>query len=721
MKAAFSPLASSDGLPVSLGANPLVSAWLRIDPSDGQHVHVLSGKVELGQNILTALAQIAAHELGVDVQRIIMVPARTGTSPDESITSGSLSIQHSGMALRVVCRHARRIFTAAAAARAGRPAADIVARDGRFYAGGDCCGSYWDLAGGVDLDVPAQAGDPPPGQPPAAQNVVAFGMREKANGRYRYIHDLELPGMVHGCMLRPPSLRARLLSLDPQAAHAIAGVLAVVRDGSLVGVLAQREHTAQKALAALAQTARWHETACLPDPSSLAAWMREQPCDTTVYQQAATLPAAHGPVARTLQADFFKPFIKHGSIGPSCACAQTDAEGRLHVWSHTQGVYNLRADLALAFGMRDEDIVVAHVPGAGCYGHNGADDVAFDAAWLSRHAQGRPVRVQWSRADELCWSPQGPPMSIRIEADVDAQGNILDWRQDVWGPGHSLRPGRAATPTLLGSWHRERPSPMIAAINAPLAAGGGMERNLAPSYDIPCSALSAHRLLDMPVRTSSLRCLGAFGNVFAIESMLDDMALELGRDPVDFRLGLLGDPRARDVLAMACEQSGWRHRHAPNRAHENTGWGVGYARYKNKGAYCAVVAQVHVGEKVRVEKLVVCVDVGEVINPDGVAQQIEGGAIQACSWALMESARFDDTRLLDADWEAYPILRFSDVPDVQVHIMDRPDKPPLGAGEPSLGPTAAAIGNAVRDALGVRVRALPLSFEQIAQAIEAGA
>lgn len=720
MKVPFAPFSSDSGLPVSVCSNPIISTWLKIDEAR-RCINIYSGKVELGQNILTAIAQIAAHELSVPIDAIKMMAASTATSPDESVTSGSLSIQHSGMSVRVVCRQVRHMFIQAAASRSGVSENAITVQDGEFHAGGTYCGSYWELAGSVDLDVDLGTLTIPPAieTPFVAASQTSLGLAEKTSGRYGYIHDMKVADVVHGRMLRPPSLNAKLLRLDASVLDEMDGIVAVAQDGSLVGVLAEEEYIAERAVARLAGSATWQEAPCLPEQQQLASWLRAQKCDTTVYSQ--DIPGATtAAIAKTYAADYFKPFIKHASIAPSCSYALTDEEGGMQVWSHSQGIYNLRADLAIVFGLDEKDIIVRHMPGAGCYGHNGADDVAFDAAWLSQYAKGRTVRVQWTRADELRWSPQGPAMSISIHADVDARGRILDWRHDVWSPGHSLRPGRAATSTLLGAWYQEKASPRLSAINAPLAAGGGAERNIIPSYDIPCSSLASHRVLQMPIRTSSLRCLGAFGNVFAIESMLDDIALDHNADPIDYRLGLLSDRRAIELLQAVRDMSSWDTVRNADRSRDEgmTGWGVGFARYKNKGAYCAVVASVVVAEKIAVEKLFIAVDVGEVINPDGVVQQVEGGAIQATSWATIESARFNDNSLTDDNWEAYPIIRFSEVPEVDVRVLSRPDQPPLGAGEASLAPTAAAIGNAVKNALGVRVNALPMTFEQVSRAIE---
>ncbi|WP_158215428.1 xanthine dehydrogenase family protein molybdopterin-binding subunit [Candidimonas nitroreducens] len=726
-------------LPVSLRANPYLDAWLGF-AADGR-VDVYTGKVELGQGIVTALAQIAADELQVDLAAIRMHAATTGRGPNESMTSGSLSVQHSGLALRAACAYARVLCLRAVARECGRDPASVSLRDGRFICAGRDCGGYGQLARRIDLHVPVELVGPEWMSTRRAYVGVSskpIGLQQKVEGAYPYIHDMVLDGMVHGRVLRPPAPGAVLGPLDLAAWRAQPGVLAVVRDGSLLGVVAEQEYLAERVLGRIAAAADWSRQPALPPQARLDSWLREQPCRTVrwsrrpgaaaVEQGAGHAPAASargaaasgprpapGPGTRLYAGDFFKPYIKHASIGPSCAWALTRDDGSMQVWSHTQGIHNLKADLCLALGVDTGRLEVTHVPGSGCYGHNGADDAAYDAAWLSRHVPGRPLKLQWSRADELNWSPMGPAMAMRIEAEVDENARVLDWRHTVWGPGHSLRPGRADTPTLLGSWYTARPSPARPAVNAPAAAGGGADRNIVPLYDFPCSALVCHRVDGLPLRASAQRALGAFGNVYAIEAMVDDIALAHGLDPLQFRLDNLSDPRAAAVLRKACEMARWHER---GQAAPDTGLGLGFARYKTQGAYCAVVARVEVTHELRVRHLYIAVDVGEVINPEGVVQQIEGGAIQATSWALYEEAHFDAYGLVDGDWESYPILRFSQVPEVSVEILPGNGHPPVGAGEPSLGPAAAAIGNALRAALGVRVRSLPLTPDAIARAIQ---
>jgi len=694
-------------LPGSLQTNRRLSQWLRFLP-DGT-IEVRSGKVEIGQGILTALAQIAAEELDVRVERIRMLGASTAESPNEAVTSGSLSVQQSGSALRQACAEARAIYLEAAAARLNVSAASLAIADGEIFSADGARSSYAELADDALLEREATASALPKAVSQhslVGSSLPRLDLPRKIYGQACFVHDLELPGILHARVLRPPSPAATLMSLDDAHAHALPGVVAVVRDGSFIGVLAEREETALQALALLRENAVWQEIESLPDAAALGDWLKAQPVETQVIAERGT-DAAVG-AARTRRARYTRPYLAHASIGPSCALAQWDQD-RLRVWTHSQGIFNLRADLALALALPPANIVVMHVEGAGCYGHNGADDAVFDAALLARAAAGRPVRLQWTRADELSWAPSGPAMAVEIEADLDAAGAILAWRHDTWSNGHSNRPGRAKLPALLAAAHLEQAFERLIASNPPPASGGGADRNAIPGYELPAWRIRSHRLLTMPIRTSAMRSLGAFANVFAIESFLDELAAERGEDPLAQRLRLLSEPRARAVLEAAAQRANW----AGWVRREGRGHGIGFARYKGKGAWCAVVAEIEAGREIRVERLVIAVDVGLAINPDGVANQIEGGAIQSASWTLKEQLRFDRTRITSSNWDDYPILRFSEVPAVEVEVLARPQHPAVGAGEAAQGPTAAAIANAVFDALGVRVRDLPITPERI--------
>jgi nicotinate dehydrogenase subunit B len=696
-------------LPGNLQGNRRLSQWLRI-ASTGT-VTVTPGKVEIGQGILTALAQIAAEELDVNLGRILLVPATTPTSPNEGVTSGSLSIQDSGTALRHACAEARAIYLAEAADELGVDVHSLQIEDGAISAPNGRRTSYWALADDALLDREATGSVAP--KPPSAYRIVGqpiprVDLPDKIFGLPSFIQDLVLPGMLHGQVVRPASRAARLVSADDVTATAMPGVVHVVRDGSFLGVLAEREELAAKAEQALAASAKWDERDTLPDAGDLQGWLRAAPRDTRVVDDRVV----EANPARTLSATYTRPFSAHASIGPSCALAQWKGRESVTVWTHSQGVYNLRADLALTLGLAPDAVTVRHVEGAGCYGHNPADDVALDAALLAREAGGRPVRVLWSREDELGWEPHGPAMIIDVSAEVDASGNVVQWTLENYSNGHTTRPGRAATPALLAAGHLAKPFEMPIAINPPLPAGGS-ERNAVPLYEFPGRRVVCHRVLDMPLRVSALRSLGALANVFAIESFMDELAYAAGADPVEYRLRYLVDPRGRSVVEAVAQRANW---YAWNQA-DGRGHGMGFAKYKNLGAYCAVVAEVDAEREIRVRRLVIAVDVGLVVNPDGVGNQVEGGAIQAVSQTLKEAVRFGRRRVTSDTWEAYPILRFSDAPEVVVEIVNRPNERSVGAGEAAAGPTAAAIGNAVFDALGVRIRDLPITPQRIVAAI----
>ena len=610
-------------------------------------VSVMVGKVELGQGIVTALAQIAAEELGVPLEKIRMLPASTAYSPDEGVTSGSLSIQEGGKALRLACAEAR------------------------------------------------EERKPESGARVVGTSVPRLDLPGKFAGRPSYIQDMVLSGMLHGRVVRPPHGFLRLKSfLEPPG-------VSVVRDGSFLGVLADKEEQAIAAAAKLRAKCEWEPSA--PVPADIHAWLKAHAAELYVSKELAD-SAARARGIKRVQAAYTKPYIAHASIGPSCALARWQGK-RLEIWTHSQGIFNLRRDLALVLRMPAEDIVVTHAEGAGCYGHNGADDVALDAALLARAAGGRPVRVQWMREDEFAWEPYGAAMAFEMEAQLGADGRIASWRHSFWSNGHTHRPGRADKPTLTAAAHLDQPFELSPAVNPPLPSGGA-DRNAIPGYDFPDLLVVNHYVKEMPLRSSSLRSLGAYGNVFAIESFMDECAAAASIDPILYRLSHLKDPRGRAVLETLLPE--WRRSW---KRPEGRGHGIGYAKYKNLGAYCAVLAEVEATHELRVTRLVAAVDVGIAVNPDGVVNQIEGGCIQAASWTLKEAWKPGV-----AGWEDYPILKFSEVPPVSVLLLES-DQPSVGAGECTMGPTAAAIANALHDALGVRVRDLPLTPERIAQAI----
>jgi nicotinate dehydrogenase subunit B len=697
----------------SLQANPRLGQWLTLG-SDGS-VTVRSGKVEIGQGIRTALAQIVAQTLGVDLGRIRMVSADTAMSPNEGVTAGSLSITDSGGALRQVCTQVRQIYLDAAARQLGlgpEQRAQLQVRDGQIgLPDAPALTSYWLLADPALLERPAGELLSADFSGSAAQAQQRLDLPAKVLGLPSFVHDMELPGMLHGAVVQAPSPSARLLDVDLQAAQALSGVVAVLRSGSFLGLVAQTEYQALQARSRLAALALWQEEPSLPEMQALADYLRQGPVDTSTVSLKAGEGAA---LAHSLAASYQRPFLAHASIAPSCAVA-TYTPGQptqLEVWSHTQGVFNLRADLATMLGLAPEAVRVRHADGAGCYGHNGADDVAGDAALLARAVPGRPVRLQWSREDELSCAPVGAAMVADLQADLDDQGRISRWQHQVWSTGHSMRPGRSPIPVLRAASMIEPPFERQVAINMPLAVGGGAERNAVPLYDFASHEVLSHRALRMPIRTSSLRSLGAHLNVFAAESFMDELAELAGTDPLTFRLRHLSNERARAVLERAAALAGW----SPDGAGEGRGWGLGLTRYKNTGAWCAAVARVDLRERFAIEQMQLVVDAGRLVNPDGARNQVEGGAIQTLSWVTREQLVFDRTRITSNSWDSYPILKFSEVPPVAVEFIDRPEQPSLGVGEASHGPVAAALANAVYAAVGVRMRSMPINAETVARA-----
>jgi nicotinate dehydrogenase subunit B len=706
----------TEPLPKDLAANPVLSRWVRVRP--GGVVEVRVGKVELGQGILTALAQLAADELDVPLDRIRMRPADTAAGPDEGLTAGSLSIQDSGPAVRAAAAGVRARFVAAAAGRWSTDPEKVEVAGGVIRGPGGEETSYGELADAVDLDVPADPSvtvKPLAAQRIAGTDAARLDLPDKVVGRPRYVHDIRLPGQWSARVVRPPSVGAVLRDAPAEAGEGCA----VVRDGSFLAVAGPDEAAVLRATERVRAAAVWDEHDSLPDEDDLDTFLRAGPHETieVVDDGVNDDVGTAGPVpGQRLRATYRRPFVAHASMAPSCAVAvwePADGAAAVRVWSHSQGVFPLGRAIERALGLAAGAVHVTHAEGAGCYGHNAADDVAFDAVLVARAFPGRPVQVLWSRQDELAWAPFSSAMVADVEATLDAAGRLASWRYDVYSQGHSARPGYAGVPGLLAATTLAEPAVYPAPVDPPLANGAGSTRNALPAYDLPNRRVTGHRLTGTPIRTSAMRSLGAYLNVFAIESFLDEAALLAGADPLEFRLAHLSDGRGRRVLRLAAEAAGWG-RELPG----GSGLGMGYARYKGRGAWCAVVAEVEAETDVRVRRLWCAVDVGHVVNPDGVRNQIEGGAVQSASWTLLERVRFDRRRVTSVDWETYPILRFGAVPAVEVVVAPGDGNPSVGAGEAAQGPTAAAIGNALAVAVGVRVRELPLTAESVVAAIE---
>jgi len=699
--------------PGSLATSPYLDAWIRID-ADG--ITAFTGKAELGQGFKTAFQQIAAEELDVPFEAIKVVTADTGRTANEGYTAGSHSMQDSGTAILNAAAQVRALLIAEAARRLDLPAENlrtesglVVAPDGRRF-------GYGDLVAGdmlhVQAEVKSNLKDPATykvmGQPVPRVDIPA-----KVTGGAAYVQDMRLPGMVHARLVRPPSYGAELTECDTSSIEKLPGVVKVVRNGNFLAVVAKKEFQAIKAMRALSAVAKWNEKAGLPNQNDLLHVITGLPSKDSVIFEVSN-PAVSGQ--RTLEATYTRPYQSHGSIGPSCAVAQLNNDV-MTVWTHTQGVYPDRQGVAEMLRVPPAKVRLIHVEGSGCYGHNGADDAAADAALIARELPGIPVRVQWMREQEHGWEPYGPAMVTKLKASLDDSGAIASWNFEVWSNTHSMRPGGGGC--MLAAQHMANPLPIPEPKPLPLPEGGG-DRNAIPIYKFPNAHVVHHFIPSMPVRISAMRALGAYHNVFSIESFMSELAELAGADPVEFRLKHLDDPRARDVVEKAAKEFGWQK---GQKAPQDHGYGFAFARYKNLAAYCAIASEVEINRETgrpRLVRAVAAVDSGQVVNPDGIANQVEGAILQSMSWTLYEAVTFDDVRITSIDWQTYPILRFDAVPEkVDVHIINRPGQPFLGSGETGQGPAAASVANAVANAAGKRLRDLPLTRLKIKDAIDA--
>jgi CO/xanthine dehydrogenase Mo-binding subunit len=691
--------------PGSLRTTPLVDSWIRV-AADGK-VTVLTGKVEFGQGIMTALLQIAAEELDLAPASIDLVTADTARTPDEGVTSGSHSMQDSGEAIRRAAATTRVLLAEAAGRQWNVPPEKVTTSgDGRMKAPDGRVLGYGPLASGLSLKTDARADVPfRQGKRRAlGTRMPRVDLPPKFEGGAAFVQDMRLPGMLHARVVRGPSDGTVLKPADLEAVARTPGVVKVVQNGRFLAVVAERQWTAIKAMRTL-QGAGW-ERAGAPFPADPHAAVRQGASeDEVIFDKTAPVPAVV-----TVKARYTKGWTQHGAIGPSCAVAQF-SDGVLTVWTHSQGVYPLRRSLAPVVKLPLDKIRCIHVQGAGCYGHNGADDVAADAALAALAVPGRPVRMQWMREQEHGWEPLGPGMVIEASAGLDASGHVTGWRYDLWSNGHNNRP---TTPGgLLAGLEVDPPFPPQKPRPAPMPEGGG-DRNGVPIYRIGDGKVISHFIEKAPARVSALRSLGGYMNVFAIESLMDELALAGKQDPVAFRLAHLDDPRARAVIEAAASRFGWAKR---PRGDGSRGCGFAFAKYKNLATYCAVAMEIRLDRstgQIHVERVAAAAEAGEAVSPDSISNQIEGGIVQSISWTLFEASGFDAQRRTAQDWRTYPILRFQDAPgSMDVQILNQPGAPFLGAGEASQGPAAAALANALADASGLRLRDLPLSAERV--------
>jgi CO/xanthine dehydrogenase Mo-binding subunit len=676
-----------------------VDSYLAIGP-DGR-ITVYSGKVDLGTGLRTALTQIVADELDVPLDHVNLIQGDTLLTPDQGPSFGSLSIQNGGAQLRQAAATARRALLERAAVRLKAEVSTLSIRDGAIVGanGGEL--ALGTLVGGrmLSLNLDPQA----PLKSPADFKLVGKPVRrldipDKVTARFTFMQDFKRPGMLHGRVIRPSGLGATLISYDEGSIRGIPGIVKVVRIENFLGVVAKTEWGAIKGARQL--SVKWSAWSGLPEQSQIWEHVR----NTKILKDDVTSnrgdpESALAAAPHKLAATYDFAIQTHGSIGPSCAVAEFE-DGKLTCWSASQATHNLRKQLAAMLGVADESVRCIYVDGAGCYGRNGHEDAAADATLLSR-AVGQPVRVQWMRADEHGWDPKGPPTLLDLRAGIDAGGKISAWKSELFIPN-----GIAGFVALVGADH--------AGLNSlGQLSPGGVINDLAIPYAIPNVKTTAHRLESTPFKPAWIRSPGRMQNTFANECFLDEIATSIGADPLELRLQYLHDARGEALLERLAALSKWRQRPKSDRRGEVvTGRGLAYIKYELVRTYVGVVAEVQVNTQtgeIIVKRFYVAHDCGQIINPDGLRNQIEGNVVQTVSRVLKEEVKFDRSMVTSLDWASYPIITFPEVPEVVMDLIDRPDEAPWGGGEPTAAVVPSAIANAVFDATGVRLRSVPFT------------
>jgi nicotinate dehydrogenase subunit B len=688
-----------------------VDAYLAVN-GDGT-VTLYCGKVDLGQGLRIAIPQIAAEELGIGVEKIKYVEGDTALTPNQGRTSGSTGIQRGGMQIRQAAATARKAMIDLAAQRLNLKPEDLITADGKVRpkAAGPAI-SFASLLGDRQFNVKLDPNAPL--KDPASYTIVGKSLPRpdvagKCLGTATYIQDFVLPGMQHARVIRPPAIGATLVSVDEDSVKSLAGVK-VVRINNFLAVVADDEWTAVRATRQL--RAHWSEVASLPAQDKLVETLRNAAGITDQTLVTKGTPVAPPPQnTRTLTASYFWPMQSHASLGPSCAVADVRAD-EATVWTASQGMHDNRVTYARFLGLPEDKVRLIYLEGSGCYGMNGHEDAAADAAIVSR-AVGRPVRVQWSRADEHGWDPKGPPQLLDLSGAIDADGRILDWRTEMWIP--QTTKGMLNIP-LLG--------PQAAGLDNIVGLNTGLiSQNGDPPYAADHVEVIVHWLKETPLRPAPLRSPGKPANCFAVECFTDELAAAAGVDPIEFRLRGLKNPRGIELIKRVAAMMKWQTRPSPGAnpsAAVARGRGMSYVHYKHAETLVAMGIEVAVERAsgaIKVERVFCAHDCGQIINPDGARAQVEGGILQTISRVLLEEVKFDRSRVSSVDWSSYPILRFSDLPKLEIDLVDRPNEPPLGAGEATCAAVGAAIGNAVYDATGVRLRTVPFTPERVKAAL----
>jgi nicotinate dehydrogenase subunit B len=686
-----------------------VDGFLKI-AHDGA-VTLYSGKVDLGTGVRTAMTQIVAEELDVPLRAVGVIEGDTLLTPDQGTSSGSNSIQFGGVQIRQAAATARQALLQQAALALKVDASDLTVANGVVTAKSSGRSvKYGDLIGNKAFALKVDKAAKP--KSPADYTIVGksaarLDIPDKVTAKFTYMQDFRMPGMLHGRVVRPPGIGASLMSVDEKSVSDIPGIVKVVRVGNFVGVVAESEWGAIKAAEQL--KTEWSTWEGLPEQSALWDHVRAtKVAKDEVTSNVGDAPLALGQGVRRLKATYDFAIHTHGSIGPSCAVVDIK-DGELTCWTASQATHNLRKQLAAMLSMPAEKIRCIYIDGSGCYGRNGHEDAAADAALMARDV-GRPVRVQWMRADEHGWDPKGPPTLVDLEAAIDASGNLLAWSSEFFHPQ-----GVSGTVELVGADLASLP-------HENYLAPGGVTGNSALGYTLANVKTVAHRLETTPFKPSWIRTPGRLQNTFANEAFIDEVASAAGVDPLDYRLRYLKDPRGIELLDRLAKLAKW-DKQAPKPGASGdivTGRGLSYVKYELVRTYVGAVADVEVNKisgAIKVKRIYVVQDCGQIINPDGVRNQIEGNMVQTLSRTLMEQVTFDRSHVTSLDWGSYPIITFPDVPEVVIELIDRPSEKPWGAGEPSASIVPSAVSNAVFDAVGARLRSVPFLPDKVKTAM----
>ncbi len=697
-----------------------VDAFLSIH-RDGT-VTVFTGKVDLGTGNMTALAQMVAEEMGLAMESVTMVQGDTALTVDQGPTNSSMSIQGAGVQIRQAAATAREALRRLAAQKLGVDQARIAFANGHATVEGNGARgtlTYAALLHGEQIELALDPKAPLKdsrdyrlvGKPLQREDIPG-----KVTGEFLYMHDLRVPGMVHARVIHPDAYGAQCVSVDDTAARNVAGYLQTVRKGNFVAVVARTEWSAIKAARALKVS--WSAWSGLPDQAHIYEAVRAlKVADHATIADTGDIDRVFAAGGKQVKATYQWPLQTHGSIGPSCAIAKF-ADGKLTLWSATQAPHMTRVQVAALLNLAKDDVRLIYVEGAGCYGRNGHEDATADAAIIA-HEIGKPVRVQWMRQDEHGWDPKGPPVVSDVSATLNRDGTVAAWRYETWVP-QRIAPN-ADVPLLAGELTRQ--STMVNEPDNP----GGMEFNTLPSYTFPNVRVVINRTATTPFRPAWLRGPGRLQHTTANESFMDELSVAAGMDPIEFRLRHLHDERGIEVLKMAAQRAGWKPRplHArPADQHADivTGRGVAYVYYQPNHTYVAAIAEVDVHRAtgtVHVRRFTIAHDCGLVVNADGVRNQIEGQVVQTISRTLFEEVNFSRSAVTSVDWASYRLLHFPEMPQtVDIVLIDRPDHPPLGAGEPSCAVVPSAIASGIYDALGVRLRTVPFTAARLKVALD---